>query len=124
MYGVFGNGTGGFHLNNRMGGGPVVLRGSTVCVVAGGDGETYEYGRYAVRALTRPGGESVVILSLALGIGANGHFSLMHQALLHLPVPSRRNWFVTSPADFKTGAVRRTIRADGNRSSVIRCSGS
>lgn len=63
--------------------------------------------RYAMRALARtPVVSLVVILSLALGIGANtAIFSLLHQALMRsLPVPNPEELvLLTSPKDFKDG---------------------
>ncbi|HEY3441000.1 MAG TPA: ABC transporter permease [Paludibaculum sp.] len=63
--------------------------------------------RYAIRALTKtPVVSLVVILSLALGIGANtAIFSLLHQALLRsLPVQRPADLvLVESPREFKDG---------------------
>lgn len=77
--------------------------------------------RYAMRALARtPVVSLVVILSLALGIGANtAIFSLMHQALLRsLPVQSPEELvLLTSPEDFKIG--RRSADDAGGADSIF-----
>jgi len=77
--------------------------------------------RYAMRALARtPVVSLVVILSLALGIGANtAIFSLLHQALLRsLPVPNPEELvLVTSPADFKSG--RSSSNDSGGQESIF-----
>src|SRR3954447_20311792 len=63
--------------------------------------------RYAFRSLGKaPMLSFVVVLSLALGIGANtAIFSLLHQLVLSsLPVPKPEELvLLTSPGEFKTG---------------------
>jgi predicted permease len=77
--------------------------------------------RFAVRALARtPIITLVVVLSLALGIGANtGIFSLLYQIVLRsLPVQSPEQLvIVTSPADLKSG--RTSSDDSGGQDSIF-----
>jgi predicted permease len=77
--------------------------------------------RFAVRALARtPIVTLVVVLSLALGIGANtGIFSLLYQIVLRaLPVHDPEQLvIITSPADLKSG--RTSTNDSGDQESVF-----
>src|SRR5436309_3500034 len=74
--------------------------------------------RYAVRSLAKaPMLSVVVVLSLALGIGANtAIFSLLHQIVLSsLPVPHPEQLvLVTSPGIFKSGRSSTDNSGDQN----------